>query len=232
MPSTYHHIYIPMEDTDEWSKLRKGYLNNQTKDESSQFQKAPKVIQLIKHRSSKFLKHSFVQDLMKSDQKFDLFFLDYNLNDMMLGLAGHFRVPSVIMSLMPPLKPLRDIIGNPAAVASAPVFSEPNMISKLHGFRERFSQYMGYVMEFFMTSALNYLVLEQSYEEHFPASENFPTLDEVRKNVSLIMINTHFSEGAIRPALPNLIEIGGLQIKEKPDPLPKVRRFKLTVSRV
>ncbi|XP_073831456.1 UDP-glycosyltransferase UGT5-like, partial [Musca autumnalis] len=33
--------------------------------------------------------------------------------------------------------------------------------------------------------------------------------------------NHHFSQGLIRPNVPALIEIGGIQIKEKPDPLPQ-----------
>lgn len=34
------------------------------------------------------------------------------------------------------------------------------------------------------------------------------------------MVNTHFSSGIIRPQLPNMIEIGGIQVKPKPAPLP------------
>lgn len=38
--------------------------------------------------------------------------------------------------------------------------------------------------------------------------------------MSLILVNSHFSQGGVRPNLPNVIEVGGLQIKEKPYPLP------------
>lgn len=54
---------------------------------------------------------------------------------------------------------------------------------------------------------------------NFPP-DRYPPLDEVRKNISLVFTNHHFSQGPIRPNVPNLIEIGGIQIKEKPDPLP------------
>lgn len=46
-------------------------------------------------------------------------------------------------------------------------------------------------------------------------------MEEVYKNVSLVLTNHHFSQGPIRPNVPALIEIGGIQIKEKPDPLPE-----------
>jgi glucuronosyltransferase len=44
-------------------------------------------------------------------------------------------------------------------------------------------------------------------------------------NVSMVFVNTHFSTSGPRPNLPNMIEIGGIQIKEKPWPLPKVKEF-------
>lgn len=46
-------------------------------------------------------------------------------------------------------------------------------------------------------------------------------MEEVYKNVSLVFTNHHFSQGPIRPNVPALIEIGGIQIKEKPDLLPE-----------
>lgn len=43
----------------------------------------------------------------------------------------------------------------------------------------------------------------------------------MRKNISLVLVNYHFSQGNPRPNVPGLIEIGGVQVKEKPDPLPE-----------
>lgn len=40
------------------------------------------------------------------------------------------------------------------------------------------------------------------------------------RNVSLILLNIHFSSSVPRPYLPNVIEVGGLQVKSKPSPLP------------
>jgi len=42
------------------------------------------------------------------------------------------------------------------------------------------------------------------------------------KNTSLVFFSSHAaSEGPIRPNVPSAIEIGGIQIKDKPDPLPQ-----------
>lgn len=221
LPETYHHIYVKVEDTDVWSKLRNEFLNNKTTEDDGRMSRIPKMIKMMWQRTSAVLKHSTVQALMTSGQQFDVFFLDFNLNHPMLGLAGHFRIPSIIFSLSPAMKSLRDIIGNPASVATAPVFRESE-ISFHSTFRQRFGRFIGYMVEFCITTGVELFVQEKFYEEHFPAAKNFPTFDEVRKNVSLILVNSHFSEGIVRPHLPNLVEIGGIQIKSKPNPLPKV----------
>jgi UDP:flavonoid glycosyltransferase YjiC (YdhE family) len=41
------------------------------------------------------------------------------------------------------------------------------------------------------------------------------------RNVSLVLVNSHFSSYHVRPYLPNVIEVGGLQVKTKADPLPE-----------
>lgn len=48
------------------------------------------------------------------------------------------------------------------------------------------------------------------------------SFDQAKKNVSLVFCNSHaISEGPLRPNVPGVVEIGGIQIKSKPDPLPK-----------
>lgn len=48
------------------------------------------------------------------------------------------------------------------------------------------------------------------------------SFDEALKNVSLVFCNSHaISEGPLRPNVPGIVEIGGIQIKDKPEPLPK-----------
>lgn len=221
LPKLYHHIYTQVEDTEEWVNMRKRMLNNETKNDENQLKRFPKTLRMIARRSSEIVRHQTVRSLIESGQQFDLFILGYNLNDMMLGLAGHFRVPSVILSTIPAMKPLRDMIGNPAAVSSAPLFSQANKIDVL-SFRDRLRSFIEYTVEFLYVVHTNYFVFEPFYHEHFATIENFPTFDEVKKNVSLVLTNTHFSEGTLRPSLPALVEIGGIHIREKPNPLPKV----------
>jgi glucuronosyltransferase len=63
------------------------------------------------------------------------------------------------------------------------------------------------------------IILILNCSSNFP-SDKYPSFSEAKRNVALVLSNHHFSEGAIRPHLPNMVEVGGLTIKEKPDPLP------------
>lgn len=52
--------------------------------------------------------------------------------------------------------------------------------------------------------------------------KSMPTFAQAKRNVSLAFCNGHgISEGPIRPNVPGVIEIGGIQVKSKPDPLPE-----------
>lgn len=51
----------------------------------------------------------------------------------------------------------------------------------------------------------------------------------MKNNVSLVLLNTHFSTNGPRPFLPNVIEIGGIQVKPEASKLPKVVKNLLLV---
>lgn len=49
-----------------------------------------------------------------------------------------------------------------------------------------------------------------------------PSIEELSQNVSLILVETHFSSVYVRPNLPNIIEVGGIHI-DSLSPLPQVK---------
>lgn len=112
-------------------------------------------------------------------------------------------------------------MGNPAGVSSVPFM--PSIVEQRMSFFGRVLNFIFYVIEFFICNLLYWLVYVPQYEKHFPASQNYPSFEEVQRNVSLVLVNNHFSKGGVRPLLPNVVEVGGLQIKEKSDPLEMVR---------
>jgi glucuronosyltransferase len=63
------------------------------------------------------------------------------------------------------------------------------------------------------------LQIEQLSKQHF--GPDVPSIAELKKKTSLILVNSHFSLNVPRPTVPALIEVGGLHIKENRK-LPKV----------
>lgn len=62
--------------------------------------------------------------------------------------------------------------------------------------------------------------------EHFnyTGSESRPSLEEMTKNISLTLINTHIILGTARPLVPNFIDVAGMHLKPA-SKLPKVFDF-------
>lgn len=56
-------------------------------------------------------------------------------------------------------------------------------------------------------------------KDYFSDIKPLPSIDELRKNISLIFVNAHRSIAFSRPLMPGLIYIGGAHIKP-PKPLP------------
>lgn len=51
-------------------------------------------------------------------------------------------------------------------------------------------------------------------EEHFHFDEeNVPHIKDIIKNISVIFATTHYSLGYIKPALPNIVNVGGLHFR-------------------
>lgn len=157
--------------------------------------------------------------LLASGQTFDLFILGWTYNDFLLGIAAHFKCPSIVFHTVATTKTIRDFVASPTAIennqASAIVHRRTEIT-----LRKRLSFWWEHIVEFFMMEVYDHFVLRPYYNQHFPAEDNYPSYRDVKRNVSLVFVGHHFSQGAIRPNVPNLIEIGGIQIKNQPDPLP------------
>lgn len=74
-----------------------------------------------------------------------------------------------------------------------------------------------------MNSRLKRLTLcrlqQQIYDAAFPDPK--PPLSElIKSKVALILLNSHFSISFPKQLLPNMVEVGGMQVNENPSELP------------
>ncbi|XP_055837308.1 UDP-glycosyltransferase UGT5-like isoform X1 [Episyrphus balteatus] len=163
------------------------------------------------------IQHPTMRQLME-EETFDLVILGYFFNEFQLGVAAHFKCPVVISFMTQSITPLNQIVGNPREVAYVPNLFQTG---ESKGF---FSRVKNFVSTMVFDEIAYPLISDRQqaglYDANFPA-DKYPSFDEMKKNVSLVFVNHHFSQGPIRPNVPAMVEIGGIQIKEKPAPLPE-----------
>lgn len=82
-----------------------------------------------------------------------------------------------------------------------------------------------------MTSRFLKSILFLNFSFNFPPNR-YRSYEESLNNISLALLNGHFSSGtALRPYLPNIIEVGGLQVKITPSPLPEVSEIRYLIRK-
>ncbi|XP_058459800.1 UDP-glucosyltransferase 2-like [Malaya genurostris] len=209
LPAKYREVVIPAEDR--ISKLVKGFLVKPT----NQWKLMPELFFGTMSAANSTLNDP--QFLALKSEQFDVVIVGLFMPDFMLGLGAHFGAPTVALFSAGLSSITADLVGNPLGVAVVPHMIM-GKVSQMD-FRNRLRNFLIYLMEKLSGPVASYYQ-RKYYEWNFP-SGRYPSYDDVRKNVSLVLLNTHFSAHTPRPYLQNVIEVGGLQIKPEPDPLPE-----------
>lgn len=158
----------------------------------------------------------FLRDTRDSDVHYDVIVMLTFMNEAFLGMGHYFNAPIVGFSPFGASKWTNDLIGSPTPLSFVPHHFLVKFADRM-SFFERVWNVQAYVLEELF---MNWFYMPQQakiYDTMFPDPK--PTLEELRKNVSLVL-NSHFSLSFTRPYVPNMIEVGGLQINRSPKPLP------------
>lgn len=161
--------------------------------------------------------------LARRDQHFDVVVCEIFANEAMLGLGHHFGAPVIGFSTFGASPMTRDLVGTPAPLSYVPHFFLT--LSSRMSFVQRLENTLVTALDRFLY--VGHLERQsQIYEDVFPGTAK-PSLEQVRKNVSLVLLNQHFSIGFPQPAAPNMIDVGGMHInRAAAKPLPDdMRRF-------
>lgn len=208
---------MPLPEDVEYAKTQEYMLKGAEKGESF-LKQFPMLLKVTTSRTSQILK-SPTMDKLREEQ-FDLVVFGLFVNDFQIGLQHYFNCPSVIISVMPASKLIRNYVGNPDQLSSVPHL----FIGANEGmtFVQRFLSFLMSGVEMTVSAVLDYFLMEPLYREHFPA-EKFPSYWDAKKNVSLVLVNQHFTQSTPQALVPALQEFSGMHIKRKPDPLPAVQ---------
>ncbi|KAI4468665.1 UDP-glucosyltransferase [Holotrichia oblita] len=156
------------------------------------------------------LNSEIAHHLKNTTKKYDLLITHYFGSNCMLGFAHLFSIPTVAVITSPSLPWISSAIGLPDNPSYIPnIFT--SFLPKM-SFTERIWNTIAYVLtkisfEIFSNTKSNIIA------KRFFGSE-LPDLNDLARNISLVLVNSHFSINQARPAVPNFVEVSGLHINE------------------
>ncbi|XP_037732131.1 UDP-glucosyltransferase 2-like [Drosophila subpulchrella] len=215
-------IQVPL--TKEESQLMSDTIGEMSKTDNSNM--AVSLIRMMGQMEFMFRKNAetLMDDRVKElylnkGNKFDLVLSGFFMNDFQLGFARKVNAPVIVVATMAPNQMLNPLIGNPLEIS----YAGSNDVEKGKGatFMQRLASYIISCV-FGIFTLFSEKRNRNLYKEVFGDDPTMPEYSEMLKNTSMVFFASHAaSEGPIRPNVPASIEIGGIQIKDKPDPLPQ-----------
>lgn len=166
----------------------------------------------------KMLSFHKVQELLKSEENFDLVITETFVTDCFLPFVHKFNAPHVAISSCVMFPWSNDRMGNPDNPSYIPTGG--TSFSDQMSFSERLINVVANVALKIMFTVAEGIVTEGYVHKHI--GKDVPPLSDIARNTSLLLVNTHFSLNRPRPLVPGIVEVGGLHLK-LPKKLPKVR---------
>lgn len=156
-----------------------------------------------------------VQKMMK-EESFDLVIASVFGGRIHSGLAAHFNCPLVYLFPTRVTVATAYTMGNPLQLATV-----PSMLSTMQNpmnFLDRVKSFFYSAFEAALWIVWD-LIEGHYYNSNFPQPK-YPPYQVASRNMSLVLSSHHFSQGPMAN-VPEIIEIGGIQMDTKLDPLPQ-----------
>lgn len=145
---------------------------------------------------------------------YDLIVTEFFSTDCLLGVSHVMKVPFVGLSSCALMPWHYDRVGLPDYPSYIP--SEFSTFSERMSFWERFENW-------FVIRSVNllYRIVEWNDNRLLTAKfgKDIPSVREIARNTSLILVNQHYTLSGARPLVPAVVEIGGVHIQNQ-KPLP------------
>lgn len=167
---------------------------------------------------NKILPEEPLQKLLQSNETFDLVMTEIFAVDCLVPFAHKFNAPLISFVTSSSLPWMADRVGlpdNPSFVPNYFLGFPPKMtfFQRIHN--SAVYAYTKLVHHFYARPKGQTFV-----NKYF--DDSIPPLDQLVKNTSMLFINSHFSLTHSRPLPPNVLEIGGIHLRDSVKPLPKV----------
>ncbi|GFG40253.1 hypothetical protein Cfor_10075 [Coptotermes formosanus] len=160
----------------------------------------------------------FIKAHPRTSRSFDLVFMELHRYQCYYGLVHHVGSPPVIgIRTVGITSPTLAAVGNPNNPAYFPDYYLPYTSSMT--FFERVHNTVYYVCYRFLYHTVQMPLSEVMMRYYF--GRDGPSVWEAEKNISLVMVNNHWSQSYPLPLLPSIIQLGNLHIQKEPKPLPE-----------
>ena len=193
----------------------------------SDFSKAFKMVRACQHQGNtyckKIIRNREVQELITSATYFDVVIVEQFVTDCGLAVAYKLNAPAIGITthiLMPWTYSRLGVPNHPAFVPNRVVAygTKPNLWNRIKSAMINFGMNTYYTH---VTQRLDQEIVNEVYPDT-------PHLEDLGKNMSLILINQYFPLTGPRLQSPNVVEIGGMHIKGNVHIPDKVRGLNLT----
>lgn len=134
-----------------------------------------------------------------------------------LALGQHLDAPVVGLVLSKMHDWLYSPFGNsfnPSYIASLMTGHTQSMT-----FTERF---LNMYSHYSLTSQFNYYLENQSHQVKKYFNRDLSSIQELYNDVSIVLVNSHYSINEIKPQTPDIIDIGGLHVNSKSELTPVI----------
>lgn len=194
------------------------FINVQTLDYSRlRFIDGALQVHFFAQEACAFLQTEKMKNFASSNESFDIAIVELFNSDCFLGFIHKFKIPFIGLSSCTTMPWTSMRFANAANPAYVPIlFSQ---FSDNMSFLERVENTVGYV---FSIVYYNFVMVPEAEKEARKVFGDLPPLDDIAENASLLLMNTHISLNRPKPLASNVIEVGGMFLKEH-EPLPKVR---------
>lgn len=162
-----------------------------------------------------------MSEFVRNDNShYDLVIIELFYNEALYMFAEKYKAPIVTICTMGFTQYIGEYMGNPLQLSYMPhefmrTRGKLGLLDRLQNVYFTLYDLIG--RQFVLLP--RHEKLARKHFSHLPDPK--PTLRELENNVSLVLINTHYSVDTVRPLVPGIVEIGGVHIKKSKE-LPQV----------
>ncbi|KAJ8980277.1 hypothetical protein NQ317_005135 [Molorchus minor] len=153
------------------------------------------------------LKVKEVQELLKSNETFDLVLQEHFMNEAMMIFAHKFKCPLVLLAPGPPTIFNNHLFANPSPTAYV-----PNLLANFGSYMTFWERLKNTYYDIAGELFVHNVILPKQADILKRTIPGAPDLKDILYNASLMLLTSHISLRDPAPLLPNIKEIGGYHV--------------------